>query len=60
MEAICTELGLKLKSMPIDDLIKELENGVKPKVENIDFIAFSVRKIKEMEEGRAWRFRQKL
>ena len=28
-EAICTELGLKLKSMPIDDLIKELENGVK-------------------------------
>lgn len=49
-EAICTELGLKLKSMPIDDLIKELENGVKPKVENIDFIAFAVRKIKEMEE----------
>ena len=30
-EAICTELGLKLKSMPIDDLIKELENGVNQK-----------------------------
>lgn len=50
-EAICADLGLKLKSMSIEDLIRELEKGVKPKVENIDFIAFAARKIKEMEEG---------
>lgn len=49
-EAICTDLGLKLKSMSIEDLVKELEQGVKPKVENIDFIAFADKKIKEMEE----------
>lgn len=49
-EAICSDLGLRLKTMPIGELISELEKGVKPKVENIDFIAFSARKIKEMEE----------
>lgn len=49
-EAVCADLGLKLKSMSIDELISELEKGVKPKVENIDFIAFADRKIKEMEE----------
>lgn len=49
-EAICADLGLRLKSMSIDELVSELEKGVKPKVENIDFIAFAARKIEEMEK----------
>ena len=28
---ICADLGLRLKSMPIEELISELENGSKPK-----------------------------
>ena len=50
-EAICADLGLRLKTMSMGELITELEKGLKPKVENIDFIAFSARKIKEMEEA---------
>lgn len=30
-EAICADLGLRLKSMSIDELISELEKGVKPR-----------------------------
>lgn len=50
-EAICANLGLKLKTMSVDELIAELEKGVKPQVENIDFISFSVKKIQEMDEN---------
>jgi integrase len=48
---ICADLGLRLKSMPIEELISELENGSKPKEGNIDFFSFANEFIVAMEQN---------
>lgn len=50
---ICADLGLRLKGMSMEELITELENASKPKVEQIDFFLFAEEYIANMDkEGR--------
>lgn len=50
---ICADLGLRLKNMPMEELISELENGSKPKTGNIDFFFFADEFITSLKkEGR--------
>lgn len=50
---ICADLGLRLKGMSIEELITELENASKPKIEQIDFFSFAEEYIANMDkEGR--------
>lgn len=48
---ICADLGLRLKGMSMDELIFELENGSKPKIEKIDFFSFAEEFITNMEKS---------
>lgn len=48
---ICADLGLRLKGMPIEELISELENGSKPKEGNIEFFSFANEFIVAMEQN---------
>lgn len=48
---ICADLGLRLKNMPMEELISELENGNKPKVDSIDFFSFANEFIATMEQN---------
>ena len=48
---ICADLGLRLKNMPMEELISELENGSKPKVDSIDFFSFANEFIATMEQN---------
>lgn len=48
---VCADLGLRLKGMSIEELITELDNASKPKVENIDFFSFAEEFIINMEKS---------
>lgn len=48
---ICADLGLRLKNMPMEELISELENESKPKVDSIDFFSFANEFIATMEQN---------
>lgn len=49
--SICADLGLRLKGMSMEELIVELDNASKPKIEQIDFFSFAEEYIVNMEES---------